>query len=207
MPFKIEITTLFVMALPFLISCTTTNPYNLAEGEGAHLRNRVEIKGNSKYVYIFDSAITSEGWKYLDPGLIADDPVEERIYKIPTGVITLGLSILYAPNAGPDLTVGGAVALSFQVLYSSEARSRYEDIVNPYEILVVNPKEKTSGLEGIKINALQGYTYQIACEIENGKAYIWIEDDTGNKVSETVRGIGASYPNYWLWEDLPQPAP
>ena len=207
MSFEMKKTILLITVLSFLISCTSTNPYNLAENEGAHLRNRIEIKGKAKYVYMFHSEITSEGWKYLDPGLIADDPVGKRIYKIPTGKITLGLSILYSPDAGPDLTVGGAVALSLQVFYSSEARSRYANIVNPYEIAVINPKENISGLEGIKINALEGYTYQIACKIENGKAYIWIEDDSGNKVSETVRGVGASYPNYWLWEDLPEPVP
>jgi hypothetical protein len=196
---------LLITASLFLISCASINPYDIPEGQGAYLKNRAEQKGKAKYIYAFNDAVTTEGKKSFEPDSTTAE--KDAIYKIPSGEVTLGLRILYSPEAVQDLTVGDAVALSFQVLYSSEARSRYDNIVNPYEILVINPEENISGLEGVKINALEGYTYQIACKIENGKAYIWIEDDSGNKVSETVRGVGASYPNYWLWEGLPKPVP
>ncbi|TNF92922.1 MAG: hypothetical protein EP297_12890 [Gammaproteobacteria bacterium] len=197
---------LLIIAFLFLASCASVNPYNVPEGQGAYLLNTGQRHGGAKYIYEFTSAVTSKGKEYFfsDSAAIAKKDV---IYKIPSGKMTLGLKILYFPDAGPELTVGEAVGLSFQVLYSPEARTRYDNVINPYEILVINPEEKVSGMEGIKINALEGLTYQIACKIENGKAYIWVEDDSGNKVSETVRGIGFRYPSYWLWEDLPQPVP
>lgn len=182
---------LLIAALLFLISCTSTNPYNLGESEGSRLKNREVFKGNTRYIYIFDNVTTSEERKILDPGIIADDVVEKRIFQIPSGELTLGFNIRYTPNYKPGF------------LYKN-----FQDI---YEIMVINPTVRVEGLEGVKINALEGYTYQINCKIEDGKAYIWIEDESGKKVSETVRGIGAtripgtfSY-NYWLWENLPDP--
>ncbi len=192
-----------IIAFLYLASCASINPYNLAEGEGAYLKNRQEHIGKAKFIYLFNDAITSTGKKSFDPDINTAE--WDTIYNVPSGELTLGLRIIYFPEAGLDPTVGEALKLGFTFLFSSESRSRVFGQVNHYLIWVINPEDKISGLEGVKINALEGITYRINSKIEDGKAYIWIEDDNDVKVSETVRGISAEYPNYWLWDTLPPP--
>ena len=90
----------------------------------------------------------------------------------------------------------GKMALRLKIVYTPEARSGFF-LEDQYEIWVLK----------INLNALEGYTYQIDCMLENGKAYIWIEEVSGEKVSETVFGLKADYPYFLIWETLPQPVP
>ena len=162
------------------VSCASTNPYNITENKGAYLKNRKEQKGKATFIYTFSNGMTSDGKRSQ---FFEGNKAKNRVlYKIPSGEITLGLKILYFSEGGPVSSVGEALDISFKFLFSSEARSRLDATI-PHEILVINPEESFSGLEGIKLNALEGYTYQINCKIEDGKAYIWIEDDSGKIVS------------------------
>ena len=189
---------LLIVASLFLTSCASVNPYNVPEGEGAYLKNRIEYKGKSTYVYLFVDAATSAGRKGFD--YTSDVADHDSIYRIPSGEIALGLTIKYFPKSRPPSTFGDFLeAMSKPFSPATWAR------VKPFEIFIINPKVKVSGVEGIKLDALEGHTYQINCKIEDGKAYLWIEDESGKIVSEVVRGLRAGRLGGWYWEDLPQP--
>ena len=126
-------------------------------------------------------------------------------YRIPSGKITLGLKILYYYKGGPVKSAGDALNTSIKFLFSAEAREKLDSYMDHYEIWVINPKEKLDYLEGIQLNALKGKTYHINCNIKEGKAFIWIEDESGKIVSEVTRGVGYKHSRYWLWENLPEP--
>ena len=177
---------LLIVSLCFITSCI--NPYNVTEGEGAYLKNRKELRGKSKYIFWFSSAVTSAGDKTFGPGLTTAK--YDAVYTIPSGEILLIFYAYYYPRSGEDPAVGEALSLSFKYLFSSDARSRHSDIIEMYEIIA-----------SAKINALKGNTYQINGKVENNKAYFWIEDDSGSKVSETVRGWNTT----WPYGPLPNP--
>ena len=90
----------------------------------------------------------------------------------------------------------GKMGLRLKIVYTPKARSGIS-LEDQYEIWVLK----------INLKSLEGYTYQINCKIENGKAYVWIEEVSGKKVSETVFGLKADYPYYLVWRTLPQPVP
>lgn len=195
-----------IVASLFLTSCASVNPYNVPEGTGSYLKNREEYKGKSYFVYLFQDAVTSVGKKSFEPD--ATTWAYDAIYKIPSGDIKVGLKILYYPKEGPVSSVGEAIGTSFKIFFSSDARSRFDAATTIYEIRVINLKEKVSGLEGIKLHAINGQAYQINCKVENGKAYVWIEDDSGKRISEVVRGFGVTKHNeVFVWEDLPPLTP
>ena len=161
-------TIIYFLTFLFLVSCSSINPYQVPEGKGAYLKNRIEYKGKARYSYFFLSAGKEELW----PGWIT--PQGKAIYKIPSGRMVLRLKIVYTPDVRPG--------------YALE---------DQYEIWVLK----------INLNALEGHTYQMNCKIEKGKAFIWIEEDGGKKVSKTVLGLKAHRPYFLVWETLPPPVP
>lgn len=169
----------------------------MEDGKGAYLKERIVHKDKSRYSYVFTSSITSAGKKLFDMGLIR--PEKEMTYKIPSGKITLNVKIIYTPEVREYIT--------------RHLEDKYEILVINIDPLVLDnmtiaesKSKNTSGLRGITINAMEGVTYQINCRIEDGKAYIWIEDTNGNKASREVLGIGWRSGHYWLWETLPEPS-
>lgn len=191
------------VAVLFLTGCASTNPYNIADGEGAYLKNSKVTKGKTTLFYAFTSGMTPDGkWVQFYEGNEARDHV---IYKIPSGNISLGLKILYYYKGGPVQVVGDALDTSFKYLFSSKARGKLDSYMDHFEILVVNSKNPVGYLQGININAKEGNSYYINCKIQNGKALIWIEDQNGEPVSDMVRGVGYKHSKYWLWNNLPEP--
>jgi hypothetical protein len=185
-----------VISFLFLAGCSSVNPYGLNEGTGAYLKERLEYRGKARFAYVFTAAETSEGKKYFDMGLIRREEV--MIYKIPPGEITLNLKIIYTPE------VRSYITRHFEDKYEIRVIK-----LDPFilEDMTIEEAEsfRTSGLKGISFNALEGQTYQINCKIDNGKAYIWIEDISGKKVSQDVFGIGVRSGEYFPWETLPPP--
>jgi len=171
--FEIKLLILLIVSSLFITGCI--NPYNIPEGEGAYLKNRKELRGKSKYIYWFSSAVSSDEDKIFAPGITTAK--YDAVYKIPSGEILLIFYAFYYPRSGEGTTVEEALSISFKYLFSPDARSRFSDITEMYEIIA-----------SVKINALKGNTYQINGKIENNKAYLWIEDDNGTKVSEMVQG-------------------
>ena len=90
----------------------------------------------------------------------------------------------------------GKMALKLKIVYTPDARPGYA-LEDQYEIWVLE----------IDLNALEGQTYQMDCRIEKGRAYIWIEDAGGKKVSETAPGLKAHRPYFLVWKTLPSPVP
>jgi hypothetical protein len=179
---------LLMVASLFLASCASLNPYNIEEGKGAYLQNRREIKGKARYISEFRS-IRPEAYGGQHRSLklmIADEKGD--VFTVPTGKLILGLDIYYSPK----------------VVF----RSYVCNLERFYDLVVINPKVDmpSSALQGIEINALEGHVYHVNCKIEDGKAFIWIEDEDGNRVSEVVRGFRVDYSGYSLWENLPSPA-
>lgn len=160
--FEIKLLILLIVSSLFITGCI--NPYNIPEGEGAYLKNRKELRGKSKYIYWFSSAVSSGENKIFAPGIATAK--YDAVYKIPSGEILLIFYAFYYPRSAEGITVEEALSISFKYLFSPM-----------YEIIA-----------SVKINALKGNTYQINGKIENNKAYLWIEDDNGTKVSEMVQG-------------------
>ena len=128
-----------ILVTLFLISCASTNPYNVPEGKGAYLKNSKRMKGQTTLFYRFINGRTTDGKSVqFFEGNEAKDKV---IYKIPSGNITLGLSILYYYKGGPVKSVGDALDTSIKFLFSSEARSKLDSYMDHYEILIINPKK------------------------------------------------------------------
>lgn len=201
---NVSILICLLVAIFLQTSCSSINPYNIAEGKGANLKNSKEIKGKTTFFYSFTSGMTQDGkWVQFFEG---NEAKERAIYKIPSGNISLGLKILYYYKGGPAKSAGEALDTSFKFLFSSKAREKLDSYMDHFEILVVNHKKSTAEyLKGININAKVGDTYHINCNIENGKANIWIENQNSEIVSEVVRGVGYKHSRFWIWDNLPDP--
>ena len=171
-----------LVAVSFLItgcvSLNRYNPYNLPAGKGAHLKNRKVSRGKARYSFRFLSA----GGRSLTNTFVVNP--YGVAYRIPSGEITLKLKIVYIPNA----SVIGSFK-NFTKEYS-------------YEIYVFENIEKP-----LRLNALEGHVYQINCKVESGKAYIWIEDSGGERVTDIKVGYGRDYSEIFIWETLPPPLP
>ena len=161
-------TIILILTFLFLVSCASINPYNVPEGNGAYLKNRIEYRGKARYSYFFLAAGEKDFW----PGWTT--PGGKAVYKIPSGKMVLRQMIVYTPDVRPG--------------YARE---------DQYQIWVLK----------VNLNALEGHTYQMNCMIEKGKAFIWIEEAGGKKVSKTVLGLKAHRPYFIVWETLPPPAP
>lgn len=146
-------------------ACGSMNPYDVPEGEGAFLQNRVVKEGNAMYRYQFVHADD----KFLDPGFFTTENVYEALYTIPLGEVSVHVMIEYFPR----LMKLGAHFL-------------------PGNIREIHTR--------VSFDAFEGQTYQVACEIKNDLAHVWIEDMAGNRVS----GIATASDYYGY--GLPDPA-
>jgi len=176
-----------IVALSLLTACASTNPNNVPEGEGATLRNTMSSQRRAAFSYLF----TAAGDEKLAPKVTTMGAK----YKIPAGENLISLEIWYGPSGG------------------------LSPFNNPFKIYVITvdwdaPQDMwSSGIRGIKLNAVKGEFYNVNCNIEDGKAYIWIENRAGEKVTDTVLGIGkydgydvSRWGEWWVWENLPAPA-
>jgi hypothetical protein len=201
-----KVNVLAIILTLILLGCVSKNPYNVTENEGAYLQNSKVVIGDTLYICGFKSGIRPNE-KWIPFSFSKDDPTTHNLVTpIPEGSIRVGITILYYPNGGPIATAGEALKTSFGMLYSPKAWARFNAATSPYEILVINSPSDSPGMKGIELNAVKGTTYQINSDIKDGKAYIWIEDDDENKVSDVVRGIGLPNSNFELWENLPPPS-
>jgi len=194
---KIEMKKILVLisVCIFLINCASVNPYGVPEGEGAILQSTTERNGKAKYIYRFKTVTTGTGTK---------KPLFVPKIIIPPGEIMVGVTIkYYYKGSYLELSLMQQVKvdlMAWDLSYESQAEHDYYH--NGIGIHVLNDEN----WKGIKFDALKGETYHVNSRIENGKAFIWIEVNKGEKVSEIVRGYGLRFEDYWLWETLPDPA-
>jgi hypothetical protein len=188
--------------------CASVNPYELSEGEGAYFENREIIVGKTRYHYIFIDVITSEGkkdfgyWLYSgSPYTSAPTGTTDKTTQLPAGVMSLGLNIYYffPKEKQPEGQSGEPMRDG-----CAEARAAWEGCV---EIAVINAPYESPSFPKLELTAVTGTTYRINSKIEDGTAFIWIEDETGKQVSNVVRGLRYPYGGrHWsYWETLPEP--
>ena len=192
-----------VVAL-LLAGCISVNPFQVATGEGAFLKNRAELKGESYYLYMFTNATTAskKGWFEPDLTMARDDAV----YTIPPGEMSVGLIVYYYPENGPVTSVGEAIGVGFKSIISPRARERVNTVRAKYEIWTLNPDWDSTGQALLRFKDVKGESYRANCAIEEGKAFLWLEDSHGEPVSERVPGYGVTQSNeYFLWVNLPAP--
>jgi len=194
-----------VIAIVLLLAgCVSVNPFQVAGGERAYLKNRAESQGASYFLYTFIHATTAakKGWFEPDVTTALDDAV----YTIPAGEMTVGLIVYYYPENGPATSIGEAIGISFKSLISPEARERVTGATTKNEIRTLDPDWDTAGQKLLRLKAEPGETYQANCAIEEGRAYLWLEDRDGHPVTDRVPGYGVTKHNeYFLWVNLPAP--
>ena len=177
---KISLTIITVL---ILASCAS-EPRNAGlRGDVAHLNNRVEYKGQARLDYVFEFA----GEKEIGPGFWTVTMPANIVSEIEPGRTVVGLKILYTPAYGKSIFARGndrQYYIFIRDLGFSEERIEYMSESIPG----VEPAS-LNGLRGLRFDAIAGQTYQAGCRIENGEAYVWIEDLEGNIVSDTVRGF------------------
>ena len=143
-------------------ACGSMNPYDVPEGEGAFLQNRIVKEARSMYAYQFLGA----DYEFLKTWTKNDYHVQ---YPIPPGEISVYVKITYYPRLM-------ALAAHYMPGNMREIHTR------------------------VSFDAYEGETYQVACEIKNNLAHVWIEDVAGNRVSGVV--TASDYYGY----GLPDPA-
>lgn len=192
------------LATGLLAACASINPHQVADGSGAQLRNTRQQVGKASMVCSFTSCKTADGgWRHFFPG--GEAKLDTR-YRVPAGEVRLGVEVLYFPGGGPAGSVGDALMTSVGVLFSDEARRRFSDFVDHYEILAVNHVNLDAGeLGGLRVDARDGEVYRARCRIDGGRAWIWVEDQSGRRVSQVAPGFAYRDRRYWLWDTLPDP--
>ena len=170
-----------------LAGCASEPRYEQPKGEGAFLQNRVESQGQARFVYYFEYVdgldISPSEWSLSLPA-----NARSKIYP---GETVVGVQVIYTPAYGRNL-----FARMNDRMYYIFVRDlgftdeRLEYMSQHAEELDV---QALSGLKGISFKAIAGKTYQAGARIENGQAFVWIEDIDGNVVSDTVLGIADPY--------------
>ena len=88
-------TIILILTFCFLFGCASINPYNVPDGKGAYLKNRIEYKGEARYSYFFLAAGEKDFWQGWTT------PAGKAIYKIPSGTTNLALMVVYTPDIRP----------------------------------------------------------------------------------------------------------
>lgn len=165
---------LLCVALLISAGCATTSPYFPAHGEGAMLKNRLEHRGGARLSFFYVSVDSRE----LKPGWTTAE--SDAAYSIPDGPVRLELKVVYTPMA----------------------RSGFASALNEYYMIHVF-RSTSLDPDGVLLNAVAGETYTIDCRIEDGRAFVWIEDSGGVPVTDEVSGFGLEAGRYWVWRNLP----
>jgi len=174
---------LAVIAVLILTGCASGPSNTEPRGDVARLNNRVEYQGQARLDYVLEFADEKE----IGPGFWTVTMPANIVSEIEPGRTVIGLKILYTPAYGKNIFARGNDRQYFifvRDLGFSEERIEYMSQSIP-DVEAVS----LSGLRGLRFDAIAGQTYQPACRIENGEAYVWMEDLDGNIVSDTVRGI------------------
>lgn len=122
------------------------------------------------------------------------------------GSARYSLFFLYAggKRLDPDATTPAGQAtykipsgeMEFRLLinYAPKVRTRF-GVEDQYEINAVQ----------VKLDVKEGQIYVINCKVKRGRAWIWLEAETGERVSELMPGLHLHYPYFETWTTLPDP--
>jgi hypothetical protein len=180
--------TVVVCMFSLLVSgCASEPRYLEPGGDGAYLQNRTEMQGQARFIYLFEYAnglvISPSEWSLKMPA-----KVKSKIYP---GATVVGVQVIYTPAYGRNMFA----RLNDQMFYIfsrdlglTEERLAYIADKSPDVEF-----ESLTGVLGLRFEARVGVTYQAAARVEDGRAFLWIEDSDGNVVSETVVGVTDPY--------------
>ena len=184
---KFTKTSLGVIILLLLASCASEPRQAEPEGDVAYLQNRADHPGRARFEYYFEQANEQE----LGPGFWETTLPFKMIYKIPPGETVIGLKIVYVPAYGKNIFARGNdryYYIFLRDLEFSEERIEYMS-----EKIPEADPESLSGIRGLSFDAEGGSKYQIGSRIENGRAYVWIEELDGTILSDTVLGFADAH--------------
>ncbi|MDH3432134.1 MAG: hypothetical protein OEQ14_19225 [Gammaproteobacteria bacterium] len=157
-----------------LVGCAGTNAHVPPDAAGATLQNRIEHRGQARLSFFYVSVDSGA----LKPGWTTAESV--AAYRIPAGPARLELKVVYTPRA----------------------RGGFASALNEYYLIHVL-RTPSGNPDGIFLNATAGETYTIDCRIEDGRAFVWIEDSSAVPVTDEVPGFGLEAGHYWVWRNLP----
>jgi hypothetical protein len=138
------------------------------------LQNRLEHRGQARLSFFYVSADS----RVLKPGWTTAE--SEAAYRIPAGPARLELKVVYTPRA----------------------RGGFASALNEYYMIHVL-RTASGNPDGVFLNAMAGEAYTIDCRIEDGRAFVWIEDSGGVPVTDEIPGLGLEVGRYWVWHNLP----
>jgi hypothetical protein len=175
-------------ALLILVAgCASKPRYLEPEGDSAYLQNRIESQGQARFVYLFEYAngldISPSDWTLKMPAKITS--------KIYPGETVVGVQVVYTPAFGRNMFARMNDRMFY--IFARDLGFTEERLVYISNNTSDLGYESLTGLRGLRFNAEVGVTYQAAARVEDGRAYLWIEDSDGNAVSETVVGVTDPY--------------
>jgi len=177
-----------VGALLILVAgCASEPRYLEPEGDSAYLQNRTESQGQARFTYLFEYAngldISPSEWALKMPA-----NVRSNIYP---GETVVGVQVIYTPAYGRNMFARMNDRMFY--IFSRDLGFTEERLAYISENTSDVDYESLTGLRGLRFNAEVGVAYQVAARVEDGRAYLWIEDADGNAVSETVVGVTDPY--------------
>lgn len=199
---------LLVLVIAQLTGCAPTPSYITPAGPGAYLQNRLVEKGNTRFFYFFEFA----GIHELEPTGInkaltktraifkTNSPYDAK-YKIVPGRTVVGVRVVYTPYFGTN--VFSRMNDVYYHIFVRDLGFNDQQIAYYEENLAGVEADDLSGTQGLEIDARAGKTYLANCRIENGRAYVWIENLDGEVVSRTVTGFGEPNPAlHGAWNEM-----
>jgi len=176
-----------VVCVSALAGCASEPRYPQPVGEVAYLQNGARSQGQARFTYYFEYVngldVSPSEWSL-------SMPVNARS-EIEPGEIVVGVQVVYTPAYGRNLIA----RMNDRLFYIFVRDLGFTD--ERLDYIVENSDgvdaDSLSGLQGLRFNAVAGKTYQAAARIENGRALVWIEDEDGTVVSDTVTGVTDPY--------------
>jgi len=172
-----------IIAMLLIAGCASEPRYVEPDGDTAHLQNRTERQGQARLDYFFEYADQQK----LGPGFWSLQMPADVVNKIRPGKTVVGLRILYTPAYGKNIFARGNDLQYF--IFVRDLGFTADRIQQMTEQIAEAEPGSLSGLGGLSFDAEVGHTYQIGCRIENGQAFIWIEEPDGSIVSDAVQGF------------------
>ena len=167
----------------------------------AYLQNHYEIQNRAGFKYLF----THANDKKLSQGfwVLKLEGPRDLIHQIPPGRTVLGVWIEYFPTA-PRYPYAEYRPFNYDIRISDRG-GMYEN-----KNITASERDLFRALNGLTIDAKAGRTYQVVCEIVDGRPYVWIEErggeNDGQIASEKLRGIWTGLFGRWeTVDDLPDP--
>jgi len=166
-----------------IVGCASAPRYIQPTGDVAYLQNRIQYYRQARFIYFFEFA---NGLDISAKEFAMTAPAKARASIYP-GETVVGVKIVYTPAYSRNVFGRGNDRMYY--IYARDLGMTDDRLAFISENAPDVDVARISGLKGLRFRAEAGHTYQVASRIENGRAYIWIEEPDGNAVSDTVLGV------------------